>query len=108
PTRRSSDLDSCAHGAAPRSLADDGHAPALQHGSVRAEHPEEEVEGNSRPAAPTATFELHCASPASRCGQRRDRNEIRARADTIGRINGPGDGEGGVRGGIVDADLDPG
>src|SRR6266536_1293239 len=76
----------------PRSLANDGHAPALQHGSVSADHPAGEVEGGSRPLA---AFELHCASAASRRGQRRDRNEFGARAHAVGRVDGPGNGEGG-------------
>src|SRR5215469_8371614 len=40
--------------------------------------------------------------------ERRDRNEIGARTDTISRIDGPRNGEGGVRGSIVDVDLDLG
>src|SRR6266581_4268228 len=108
PRPRPISPDRSAQGPTPRSLPENGHAPALQHRSIRADHPEEEVEGHSRPTAATAALELHCARTASRRGQRRDRNEIGARTDAVGRVDGPGNSEGGVRGGIVDVDLDLG
>jgi hypothetical protein len=81
------------------------HERALQNGAITAEHPEEQVEIQKR----ARSFELHRASTASRRGQRRDRPEIGAGADAIGRrVDGPGDREGGVWGGNVDVDLDLG
>jgi hypothetical protein len=77
----------------------------LQNSSIVADHSEEQVEIQKR----ASSLELHCTSAASRSGQRRDRPEIGACADSIGRrVDGPGNGEGGVWSGVVDVDFDLG
>jgi hypothetical protein len=89
--------------AAPWSLTNNDHAPALQDGSVAADHSKEQVEVQQW----AGSLELGGASTAGRRGQRPDCHEIGARTDAIGRrcIDGPGDGEGCVRGSILDVTL---
>src|SRR5439155_3511031 len=85
------------------SFPDNGHAPALQDRTVSTEQPDGKVEGNSRPVR---RCDLQRGTAAGRCGQRGDRAEEIGATDTIGwTIKGPGKDEGGVRGGVVDVDL---
>jgi hypothetical protein len=98
-------LNRCAQGATCRSLPNNDHARTFENGAIVADHSEEQVEIQKG----ASSFERHGASTASRCAQRCDRTEVSACADAIGRGLGcPGNGEGGVWGGIVDVDLDLG
>jgi hypothetical protein len=84
-------------------MTNNDHAPALQDGSVAADHSKEQVEVQQW----AGSLELGGASTAGRRGQRPDCHEIGARTDAIGRrcVDGPGDGEGCVRGSILDVTL---